>query len=126
MVKIDVIHDAGQIKVITGSVAVMQGDPIVWCFHSDHPRVGGVRLEFPNGAPFLKPNSPPHTFTRKLENGTGLIHGWAPIYFSAEAAESKGGEPEAKVRKDKYTITFFDTEGKKLDELDPDIRTNGP
>ena len=117
MARIDVSLHKKNILVRTDPAAVMQGDPIVWCFRVDDPAVAGVRLTFPSTAPFLAPNNPPHEFTRWFKSGD-FIFGRAPIYFSPR-------DP-VQVRNDKYTITFIDAAGNKVEEMDPDIRTNGP
>jgi hypothetical protein len=114
---IDVTYTPNGIEVDNDPECVMQGSMVIWKLKKGGSKAAKARITFEKGVSFFPGNSPPNEAVISFKNGSATLNGMAPIYF-------QGGDPQ--VRRDKYTVTYLDSAGSPIADLDPDIRTNGP
>ncbi len=114
---IDVSLTASGIEVDNDPECVMQGSKVIWTFKRGGSKAAKARITFKKGVDFFPGTPTPHIGEVVFKTGTATLVGLAPIYF-------KTGPPQA--HRDKYSITYLDSAGSPIADVDPDIRTNGP
>jgi hypothetical protein len=116
MPQIHVVFTASGDSIVLGDAVICaRREPVTWCFHSDHPEIKSVEVEF-TSEDFFKGATNPRKWTEPLVNGRADFYGHVPDYSG----------PLQLPKIAKYTVRGLDAGGNKRAEKDPVIITTEP